>query len=226
MRQNKKYFNRLGLLSIIPLIMVLAVMFTGCAKFSLNPFAKADKGEFVTDEFGNVTFVKGESKGKKKSKDKEASLEIPGNIEKVAVVKTSKGTITFKFFEEDAPGTVENFQKLAEEDYYDNLTFHRVEPNFVIQGGDPSGDGTGGPGYMIKDEFNPRPHLEGTVAMAKTRAPDSAGSQFYICLKALPQLDGKYTVFGQVISGLEVIHEIEVGDRIESIEITEQSVPF
>ena len=79
---------------------------------------------------------------------------------------------------------------------------------------------------MIKDEFNARPHLEGTVAMAKTHMPNSAGSQFYMCLRALPQLDGKYTVFGQVVSGLEVIPEIEVGDVIESVEITEQSVPF
>jgi len=215
MRRNNSFFGGFGLFAMIPLIVVLAVMFTGCVKFSLNPFAKADRGEFVTDEFGNVTFVKGKPKDKKKSKKKEGDIEMPDNIQKVAVVKTSKGTITFKFFENDAPGTVKNFRKLAEEDYYDNLTFHRVEPNFVIQGGDPNGDGTGGPGYMIKDEFNPRPHLEGTVAMAKTRAPNSAGSQFYICLKALPQLNGKYTVFGQVISGLEVIHKIEIGDRID-----------
>ncbi len=189
-----------------------------------NPFTKEDKGRFVTDEEGNVTFVKGEEKEIEKKKEDE--MQKKENLEKVAVINTSKGTIVFKFFPNDAPETVENFQKLTNEKFYDNLKFHRVVPNFVIQGGDPNGDGTGGPGYKIPAEFNPRPHLEGTVAMARSQDPDSAGSQFYICLDALPQLDGKYTVFGQVTDGLEIVHEIAVGDQIESIVIEEREVPF
>ncbi len=137
----------------------------------------------------------------------------------IAVIITDKGTIKFKFFEKDAPNTVKNFIKLAEKGFYNGLTFHRVEPGFVIQGGDPNGNGTGGPGYTIKAEFNKRPHLDGTVAMARAAHPDSAGSQFYICLGPQPFLDGKYTVFGQVIEGLDVVHKIEVGDVMRKVYI-------
>jgi len=142
----------------------------------------------------------------------------------IAVIDTDRGVIKIKFFELDAPKTVQNFINLSKQGYYDGLTFHRVvkEPRpFVIQGGDPNGDGSGGPGYTIPAEFNARPHLEGTVAMARTEDPNSAGSQFYICLASQPQLDGKYTVFGQVIDGLENIHEIEMGDVIKTIKIEE-----
>jgi len=139
--------------------------------------------------------------------------------EKTAVIETNKGTIKFRFYEEDAPETVANFIKLADKKFYDGLKFHRVVPGFVIQGGDPSGDGTGGPGYTIKAEFNSRKHLDGTVAMARSAHPDSAGSQFYICLGAQPFLDGKYTVFGQVTEGLEVVHKINVGDVMKKVYI-------
>jgi peptidyl-prolyl cis-trans isomerase B (cyclophilin B) len=139
--------------------------------------------------------------------------------EKIAVLETTKGVIKFRFFEADAPGTCENFIKLAEKKFYDGLTFHRVEPGFVIQGGDPAGNGTGGPGYNIKAEFNKNPHLEGTVAMARSANPDSAGSQFYICLAAAPFLNGNYTVFGQVTEGLDVVHKIQVGDKMTKVYI-------
>ena len=152
-----------------------------------------------------------------------------GNVEDVAVIDTDKGTIVFKFYPRDAPKTVENFKKLANEKFYDGLTFHRVEKMprpFVIQGGDPKGDGTGGPGYTIPDEFNARPHLEGTVAMARIDELNSAGSQFYICLTAAPHLDGKYTVFGQVIEGYDVIHRIEKGDVMKNVHIEKREVPL
>lgn len=142
--------------------------------------------------------------------------------EKIAVIETEKGTIKFKFFEQDAPNTVANFIKLAERHFYDGLTFHRYEPGFVIQGGCPNGDGTGGPGYTIKAEFNNRPHLEGTVGMARGQDPDSAGSQFYICLAPAPFLDRQYTVFGQVIEGMDVVHKIRAGDRMKKVYIIEQ----
>jgi len=139
--------------------------------------------------------------------------------EKTAVLETTKGVIKFKFFEADAPNTVANFIKLADKKFYDGLTFHRVEPGFVIQGGDPAGNGTGGPGYNIKAEFNKNPHLEGTVAMARAASPDSAGSQFYICLAPAPFLNGQYTVFGQVTEGLDVVHKIQVGDKMTKVYI-------
>ncbi len=136
-----------------------------------------------------------------------------------AVIETTQGTIVFKFFPDVAPKTVENFIALARKKFYDGLTFHRVVPGFVIQGGDPSGDGTGGPGYSIKAEFSSRPHLEGTVAMARSNDPDSAGSQFYICLGPQPFLDRKYTVFGQVTSGLDAVHKIKVGDVMTKVTV-------
>ncbi len=136
-----------------------------------------------------------------------------------AVIETNKGTIVFKFFPEVAPKTVENFVALANKKFYDGLTWHRVEPGFVIQGGDPNGNGTGGPGYTIKAEFNDKPHLKGTVAMARAQDPDSAGSQFYICLAPAPFLDHKYTVFGQVTEGMGVVEAIRVGDRMLHVDV-------
>lgn len=136
-----------------------------------------------------------------------------------AVIETSKGTIRFKFFPAEAPKTVDNFIQLARKGFYDGLTFHRVVPGFVIQGGDPKGDGTGGPGYTVKAEFNSRPHLAGTVAMARSADPDSAGSQFYICLEPQPGLNGQYTVFGQVTEGMDVVRKIRVGDVMTKVTV-------
>jgi peptidyl-prolyl cis-trans isomerase B (cyclophilin B) len=143
-------------------------------------------------------------------------------VTQTAVITMEKGgEITIEFFPEDAPKTVESFVKLARKGFYDGLTFHRVEPGFVIQGGDPKGDGTGGPGYTIKAEFNKQKHLRGTVAMARTADPDSAGSQFYICFKPAPFLDGQYTVFGRVVKGIDVVDRVKVGDRMKSVRINE-----
>jgi cyclophilin family peptidyl-prolyl cis-trans isomerase len=126
----------------------------------------------------------------------------------IARVETNVGTFSFELFPDDAPGTVENFVKLARNGFYDGTIFHRVVPGFVIQGGDPTGTGTGGPGYTIKAEFNSRKHVAGTVAMARSGHPDSAGSQFYVCLAPAPHLDKQYTVFGQVVEGLDVVQTI------------------
>ncbi len=143
----------------------------------------------------------------------------------VAVITTPKGVIKFEFYSDDAPNHVASFIELARVGFYDGTTFHRVEPGFVIQGGDPNtktgngAAGTGGPGYNLKAEFNSRPHLDGTVSMARSQNPDSAGSQFYICLGAQPFLDGQYTVFGQVLEGMDVVKAIQVGDVMESVRI-------
>lgn len=150
-----------------------------------------------------------------------------------ATIETSKGTIKLEFYPADAPNTVASFIELADSGFYNGLKFHRVVPNFVAQGGDPltrdlsveqvragvGGAGTGGPGWTQKAEFNSRKHETGTLAMARAREVDSAGSQFYICLAPQPSLDGQYTVFGQVTEGMDVVQAIEVGDAIESITI-------
>ena len=143
-------------------------------------------------------------------------------VKQTAVITMEKGgEIRVEFFPEDAPKTVENFVTLAKKGFYDGITFHRVEPGFVVQGGDPKGDGTGGPGYTIKDEFNKQKHVRGVMAMARTQAPNSAGSQFYITLAPAHFLDGKYTVFGHVVSGMDVVDKIRVGDKMKSVKIIE-----
>ena len=137
-----------------------------------------------------------------------AAEETTNIKNKQAIIETNMGRIVVDFYPDDAPGTVANFIKLAGQGFYDGLTFHRVIKGFMIQGGCPKGDGTGGPGYTIKAEFNSRKHLAGTLAMARANDPDSAGSQFYICLAPQDFLDGKYTVFGQVTSGMDVVQKI------------------
>lgn len=138
----------------------------------------------------------------------------------MVTMETEKGTISLELFEDDAPNTVANFVSLAEKGYYDGLTFHRVLEDFMIQGGDPRGDGSGGPGYRIRDEINPRKHDRGVLSMAKTQAPDTGGSQFFITHKATPWLDGLHTVFGRVTEGMEVVDAIEQGDKIISVKVT------
>jgi peptidylprolyl isomerase/peptidyl-prolyl cis-trans isomerase B (cyclophilin B) len=139
-----------------------------------------------------------------------------------AVITLDHGAqIRIEFFAEDAPRTVANFVELAQAGFYNGLTFHRVVPGFVAQGGDPKGNGSGGPGYTIKAEFSARRHVRGTVAMARGPHPDSAGSQFYITYGAQPHLDGSYTVFGQVVDGMEHVDGIRQGDRMKSVDIVE-----
>jgi peptidyl-prolyl cis-trans isomerase B (cyclophilin B) len=135
-----------------------------------------------------------------------------------ATITTDKGVIEVDLFGADEPLTVANFVKLAKAKFYDGLIFHRVEPGFVIQGGDPEGTGMGGPGYTINLEVSPKhKHIEGALAMASTSAPNSAGSQFYITLAPAPSLDGKYAVFGQVTKGMDVVKNIAKGDKMLSI---------
>lgn len=135
--------------------------------------------------------------------------------EQQAVIETRLGDITLRFFPDVAPNHVKNFIDLAQKGFYDGTIFHRVVPGFVIQGGDPntkgpnrSTYGMGGPGYTIKAEFNSRPHKRGTLSMARSINPDSAGSQFFITVADVPFLDNQYTVFGEVVSGMEVVDEI------------------
>lgn len=136
-----------------------------------------------------------------------------------ARIHTKKGDIVLRFFPVDARQHSAAFIKLARAGFYNGLTFHRVEPGFVIQGGCPLGTGTGGPGYHLDAEFNARPHLRGTLAMARAGNPNSAGSQFYICLADARFLDRQYTVFGETTAGLDVVDKIQPGDVMESVTI-------
>ncbi len=172
------------------------------------------------------------------------------NGSEVAVLETSKGTIRIEFYSDVAPNHVGAFIELSQAGFYNGVKFHRVVPGFVVQGGDPQTKGftgtevaeivqrqsvgqyepgepalgTGGPEYRLAQEFNERQHLEGTLAMARSTDPDSGGSQFYICLAPQPKLDGDYTVFGQVIDGMDVVKKLAVGDEIVSLKI-ENSTP-
>ena len=132
-------------------------------------------------------------------------------------ISTAKGDIVFTFYPDEAPQHSAAFIKLARAGFYDGTTFHRVEPGFVIQGGDPDGNGTGGPGYQLDAEFSNLPHVRGTVAMARSSNPNSAGSQFYICLGDARFLDKQYTVFGQTTQGMDVVDKIRPGDTMEKV---------
>ena len=130
-----------------------------------------------------------------------------------ATLHTNRGAIEMELYPDDAPKTVENFVKLARDGFYDGVIFHRVIPDFMIQGGDPTGTGTGGPGYTFEDEFNDHPVARGYLAMANA-GPDTNGSQFFIVTAdACPWLDGKHTVFGRVTSGQDVVDRISLVDR-------------
>ncbi len=146
----------------------------------------------------------------------EAKKPMDTNQKEVAVLKTSDGEMVVEFWPEVAPKTVENFKKLARQGFYDGTAFHRIIRGFMIQGGDPntkdlsneSSYGTGDPGYKIPAEFNDRPHLRGVLSMARSADPNSAGSQFFICLGTASSLDHQYTAFGKVIKGLDVLDKI------------------
>jgi peptidyl-prolyl cis-trans isomerase B (cyclophilin B) len=151
--------------------------------------------------------------------------EIKKMSDKKAIIETKFGNIELKFFPESAPGHVSNFIELAKNGFYDGTTFHRVIPGFMIQGGDPnsknpdkSRHGMGGPGYTIKAEFNEKPHKRGVLSMARSANPDSAGSQFFICVADAPFLDRQYTVFGEVVSGIEAADKIvsQPRDRMDN----------
>ncbi len=151
--------------------------------------------------------------------------EMQIDPEKVYLVnmETSKGLIELQLYPEYAPKTVNNFVFLAREGYYDGVIFHRVIDNFVIQGGDPTGTGAGGPGYKFEDELqdNPLKHESKVISMANA-GPNTNGSQFFITHSPQPHLDGKHTVFGKVSSGVDVVDAIRQGDRIEKVEISEE----
>ena len=159
----------------------------------------------------SIAFTASAEVKEKKTTQKETK-KMP---ETKAVIETKFGNVEIRFFPDVAPKHVNNFIELAKKGFYDGTIFHRVIPGFMIQGGDPnskspdkSQHGMGGPGYMVKAEFNEKPHKRGTLSMARSGQPDSAGSQFFICVADAPFLDRQYTVFGEVVSGMEVVDKI------------------
>lgn len=144
-------------------------------------------------------------------------------MKKYALIETDKGTIKAELYTDKAPITTKNFIELADSGFYNGLKFHRVEPGFVVQGGDPNGDGTGGSEKTIPLEVNSDiKHLKGALGMARSQDPNSASSQFYITLAETPFLDGNYAVFGKVLQGMEVVEKIKVGDKMNNVYISDK----
>jgi peptidyl-prolyl cis-trans isomerase B (cyclophilin B) len=148
-------------------------------------------------------------------------MTIDTNKQYTATIETEKGNLVLELFASDVPRTVNNFVFLARQRFYDGLTFHRVEPGFVVQGGDPNGNGTGGPGYEFDDEITEHTHVAGALSMANS-GPNTNGSQFFITYTAQPHLDGHYSVFGQLIEGMDVLERIEPGDVMIRVTIEEK----
>lgn len=134
-------------------------------------------------------------------------------------IETKYGSIEAELYPNEAPKTVARISELAKKGFYDGLTFHRVVPGFVVQGGDPKGDGTGGSGQNLPAEFNSHKHVEGTLAMARASDPNSADSQFYISLGSHSHLDNNYTVFGKVTKGMDAVKQIKVGDKMTKVTV-------
>ena len=147
-------------------------------------------------------------------------LTIDQDKQYIVNMETDKGTIRIQLFPKDAPKTVNNFVFLSREGYYDGLTFHRIIENFMAQGGDPIGTGTGGPGYQFEDEFSDQSHVAGALSMANS-GPNTNGSQFFSVYTPQTHLNGRHTVFGQVIEGMEVALALEIGDRMTRVTIEE-----
>jgi cyclophilin family peptidyl-prolyl cis-trans isomerase len=196
--------------------------FAGIAAFNIGELDKAEEYFKIADEAGmlddkgkdfqlRLPEHKADWEAEKAAREKDAAA---GDLPRVRI-KTAKGDIVIELFENEAPNTVANFVSLAQKKFYDGTTFHRVLRNFMAQGGDPKGDGTGGPGYRIVDECkNPgfRKHFRGSLSMAKESAPDTGGSQFFITYLPTSHLDGQHTVFGRVIEGMDVAAAIQRRD--------------
>ncbi len=179
----------------IAIMLMIPALLIGCGNSSVS---NDSRSKSITDE-----------------STEDNSTESTENLPIATIEVEGYGTIKAELYPEIAPNTVNNFIYLANSGFYDNLTFHRVIKDFMIQGGDPNGNGTGGPGYSIEGEFtsngiaNSLKHTEGVLSMARAQDPNSAGSQFFIMTKEASHLDGDYAAFGKVISGIDVVHEIE-----------------
>jgi len=213
---------RLGLLGLLSALALLLV-----------PACGGDEEEGPAPGVASPTAAGPEEPAAVKTYDAPPPMTIDPEKSYTAVIKTEKGDIRIELFARDAPQTVNNFVFLARDGFYDGLTFHRVDPGFVAQAGDPTGIGTGGPGYTIPDELNEHTFTAGTLGMALDGdQPNSAGSQFFITLSDQPTFNGSYTAFGRVTEGMDVLEsltprdlsmgrDVLPGDQITSIDIEE-----
>lgn len=179
---------------------------------------RPEPGEFGITRTVWDTTVTPQKRVELAAKVKDADIELKGD--EIATFETNKGTFFVELYSKDAPNTVRNFIRLSESGFYDGLIFFRYEPGFVLQGGDPLNRGSGNPGYNIPFEANERKHELGAMGMARGADLNSAGCQFYFCLEPQPALDGGYVVFGKVVSGMDVVNEIRIGDSIIRITVT------
>lgn len=213
----------------VPILLVTLVLGVVLAAVSYyQPWKKwTGSGHEMDSSMGQGMEMSGDSQsrpgemmaqsGKRTNPNPDLTVDEQGMSKATVVIETNKGTIKYKFYPNDAPKTVSRIVELINSGFYDGLIFHRVIPGFVIQGGDPRGDGTGGSGQNLPAEFNSRKHIEGTVAMARAADPDSADSQFYITHAPQKHLDNNYTVFGQVIEGMDVVRAIRAGDKMTNV---------
>jgi peptidyl-prolyl cis-trans isomerase B (cyclophilin B) len=207
-----------------PILIVLAILLAACAGATPAPTATTTPGLVpAPPSDGSRPLAKLAPADRADRFTGPAEQWIKPETTYVATIVTAKGNIVAELYP-DAPQSVNNFVTLAQDGFYDGLTFHRVEPGFVIQGGDPKGSGGGGPGYTVPAEIN-HTHPRGALAWARTSDEvnpqrRSSGSQFYVTLAPTPFLDGAYTVFGQVVEGMDVADKIAVGDKIERIDIS------
>ena len=244
---DQRKWARLALLASSCVFLMAAV--SGCgsqAGTQASSSSQTDTGSQSTAGSQSTTGSQSTAGSQTTPSANEENLYTPKyvlNGKEVVVIKTTKGTITAKLYEKDAPIASANFVELALKGFYNGIKFHRYVAGFVVQAGDPGTKaasaaavaaadanqtnefGAGGPGYSIKDEFasNPNKHVDGTLAMARTQAPNSGGSQFYFSLAVWPGGDNQYTVFGQATSGLDVIHKLRAGDEIKSITVENAS---
>jgi len=205
-------------ISTVITLIVVAVLFGGLTRLK-SDFATASPSPGVTSNASGILFNKPEVTGPspKTMKQYQSFPKLSGeNLKnKKAIIETTKGKIEFEIYPE-ATMAASSFIFLANENFFNGLTFHRVEPGFVIQGGDPVGNGTGGPGYKFTDDPVSRDYKKGTVAMANS-GPNTNGSQFFICLEDLPTLPKNYTIFGAVTSGIDTVEKITKGDIMQRV---------
>jgi peptidyl-prolyl cis-trans isomerase B (cyclophilin B) len=195
---------RKALVLILSLCLVFFLL--GCGK---KQEVETKKGEEQSSQVAENQNQEAQTQETPTPETKPISQEpIVRDKDPIVEMETNYGNIELELFWKETPKTAENFLRLVNSGFYNGLTFHRIVPNFVIQGGDPAGNGTGGPGYTIPFEKASTKHLRGYLGMARSQDPNSAGSQFYICLKDLPSLDNNYVVFGKVIKGMDVVDKI------------------
>ena len=217
----KKLRRAAAMMTVLTLVVLMGMMLTGCPE-DLPEIEEVPPPEEVEVEMEPEV---------EPVEDPEAVTEDVDGDRTIVTIETSHGEMTAELYDEKMPITAGSFLLLVEDGFYDNLTFHRVVPDFVIQGGDPAGDGTGGPGFEIPLE-NPGliEHERGVLSMARSQALDSAGSQFFVCLsndasvRALDTLGGGYAAFGKVTEGMEVADQVRVGDAILSITLESESL--